>query len=323
MEIRNAKIFVAGHRGLVGSSVTRHLKSLGNNEVLTKLRSELDLRNAVATEEFFKTNRPDIVILAAARVGGIGANTRYPVEFLLENLQIQANVISSAANFGVKKLVFLGSSCIYPRDSKQPMTEDQLLTSAFEPTNEPYALAKVTGIKLCQAYKREYQKNFISLMPTNMYGPNDYYDLYNSHVIPAMLLKVMIAKIENRSSVTLWGSGRAYREFLHADDLARAIVSCIENYDDEAPINVGSGREIQIVELAELICRACNYKGKIEWDSAMPDGMHRKLLENSKITSLGWKPKIDLEEGLKTVLVDAEAAARLALGRGQKGEAVA
>lgn len=302
------RIFIAGHKGLVGSAVLRLFQKMKLPHLLVKTKSELDLRDLRATEKYFEAVRPEVVILAAARVGGIGANTKFPVEFLLENLQIQNNVISSAANFGVKKLVFLGSSCIYPRNAMQPMTEDQLLTGPFEPTNEPYALAKVTGIKLCEAYRKEFGKNFISVMPTNLYGPNDYYDLHNSHVIPAMLLKVLRARNEAARKVTLWGSGNVFREFLHSDDVAAAIAVCLEKYDDAALINIGSGVELKVAELAEVVCRVCGFKGSVEWDTTMPDGAPQKHLDVSKMRNLGWQPTINLEEGLISILPEAEKA---------------
>jgi GDP-L-fucose synthase len=302
----HSKIFVAGHRGLVGSAITRALDRKGFKNVVTRSRKELDLRNTAAVQEFFKTERPEFVILAAAKVGGIGANSAFPVEFLLENLQIQNNVISSAAESDVQKLIFLGSSCIYPKQARYPLTEDQLLEGPFEPTNEAYALAKVAGIKLCEFYRKQYSKNFISLMPTSMYGPNDYYDFQKSHVIPAMMLKFLKAKLEGSKTVTLWGTGKVSREFLHSDDLAEAILLCLEKYEEIEFINVGSQEETTIAELAKLICKVTGYKGEIIWDSSKPDGIARKVMDSSKIRKLGWRPRIGLEEGLRSVVPEAE-----------------
>lgn len=304
---RDSKIYVAGHRGLVGSAICRALKRHNYTPPLARTHAELDLADQKTTEAFFANERPEVVILAAAKVGGIGANSTYPVEFLLENLRIQNNVISAAANFGVQKLVFLGSSCIYPKSARYPLTEDQLLTGAFEPTNEAYALAKVSGIKLCEYYSKQYGKNFISLQPTNLYGPNDFYDFDKSHVIPAMLLKFLAAKKESSSSVRLWGSGSVYREFLHSDDLAEAILTALENYDNSELMNVGSGEELKISELAEAVREVTGFAGKIEWDQSKPDGVYRKALDSSRIQALGWKPKLGLKEGLQSVLDEASS----------------
>jgi GDP-L-fucose synthase len=301
------KIFVAGHKGLVGSAVVRALVRQNSFDVLSRTKSELDLRSQPAVNEFFQAQKPQFVVLAAAKVGGIGANSTYPVEFLLENLQIQNNVISAAANHGVQKLVFLGSSCIYPKHARYPLTEDQLLTGPFEPTNEAYALAKVAGIKLCQAYAKQYQKNFISLMPTNMYGPNDYYHLENSHVIPAMILKVLKALSLGENKVTFWGSGKPLREFLHADDLADAILLCLEKYNSADLINVGSGIEMSIAEIAQTVCDACEFKGQILWDQSKPDGIARKVMDSSRIRSLGWEPKRKMQDELKAIVQEVRA----------------
>lgn len=297
----DSKIFVAGHRGLVGSAVVRALEARGIKNILTRTRAELDLRDQTAVRKFFESERPEFVVLAAAKVGGIGANSTYPVEFLLENLQIQNNIIPAAADFGVKKLAFLGSSCIYPRNAHYPLTEDQLLASPFEKTNEAYALAKVAGIKLCEYYSKQYGKNFISLMPTNLYGPNDYYDFENSHVIPAMLLKVMKAKKENSGSVTFWGTGKPLREFMHSDDLADAILLCLEKYDSPDLLNVGSGDEYSISDLAKIVCEACDYRGEIRWDASKPDGTPRKIMDSSKMRALGWQPKRKMATELKKI----------------------
>ena len=299
--LKNSKIFVAGHRGLVGSAVVRALESRGHSGILRKTRSELDLRDGTAVKKFFESERPEFVVLAAAKVGGIGANSTYPVEFLLENLQIQNSVIPAAANAGVKKLVFLGSSCIYPKNAKYPLTEDQLLTAPFEPTNEAYALAKVVGIKLCEFYSKQYSKNFISLMPTNLYGPNDYYDLENSHVIPAMLLKVMKAKESGSKTVTFWGTGKPLREFMHSDDLADAILVCLEKYNSAELINIGSGDEYSIADLAKVVCEACDFKAEIIWDQSKPDGTMRKVMDSSKIRAMGWSPKRKMAEELRKI----------------------
>ena len=299
---QNSRIFVAGHRGLVGSAVVRTLEQKGFKNILCRNRQELDLRDTAAVRNFFLKEQPEFVVLAAAKVGGIGANSTYPVEFLLENLQIQNNVISSAAETGVKKLVFLGSSCIYPKTAAMPLTEDQLLTGPFESTNEAYALAKVTGIKLCEAYAKQYRKNFISLQPTNLYGPNDYYDLENSHVIPAMILKVMNAKKSGAKAVTFWGTGTPRREFLHSDDLAAAIFLCLEKYDSPELINVGSGEEVTISELARMICAVCGFHGEIVWDKSKPDGIMRKIVNSEKLKSMGWQPKINLKSGLERIV---------------------
>ena len=300
------KIFVAGHRGLVGSAIVRALGRFGHKAVITRSRSELDLRDSAAVRSFFKYERPDHVILAAAKVGGIGANSAYPVEFLLENLQIQNAVISAAGESDVRKFVFLGSSCIYPRNARYPLTEDQLLTSSFEPTNEAYALAKVAGIKLCEYYSREYKRDFISVMPTNLYGPNDYYHFENSHVIPAMLLKVLKAKKEDLKSVTLWGTGSPKREFLHSDDLAEAILLCLERYSSPDPINIGSQEEIAIGDLAQRVCDACDFTGAIRWDHSRPDGVMRKVMDSSKIRALGWKPTRRLDVELRKIVGEAQ-----------------
>lgn len=302
---KNSKIFVAGHRGLVGSATVRVLKQAGYNNIIVKARSELDLTNLESVSDFFSSEKPEVVVLAAAKVGGIGANSTFPVEFLLENLKIQNAVISKAAEFGTKKLVFLGSSCIYPKTANYPITPDQFLTGPFEPTNEAYALAKSTGLRLCQYYAKQYQKNFISLMPTNLFGPGDFYDMDKSHVIPAMLLKVLKAQKEKSSSVTFWGSGRPMREFLYSDDLARAILTCIEKYDSPEIINVGSEQEVSIRELAEVVCKVCGFSGEICWETSQPDGVMRKVMNSSVIRELGWKPKVSLEEGLRNVLDEA------------------
>ena len=291
-------IFVAGHRGMVGAALVRLLKARGYKNLLLRTRAELDLCDPAAVRAFYEKHKPAYVFVAAAKVGGILANRDYPVEFLSDNLQIQLNLINGAYANKVAKLLFLGSSCIYPKLAPQPMTEDCLLTGSLEPTNEPYALAKICGIKLCQAYARQYGANFISAMPTNLYGPEDNFDLQSSHVLPALIHKFHVAK-EQGHSVTLWGTGSAYREFLHVDDLAEACLFLMENYDSPELVNVGCGEDITIRDLASLVGRVVGFKGKIEWDSTKPDGTPRKLLDVSRLASLGWKAKTPLEQGLR------------------------
>jgi GDP-L-fucose synthase len=296
---RSGKIFVAGHRGLVGSACVRLLEKRGFTNILMRTRQELDLQNRAAVEEFYKTQQPRYVIFAAAKVGGILANNTYPVEFLLENLEIQNNLIRGAYENKVEKLLFLGSSCIYPKFAPQPITEDALLTGTLEPTNEPYALAKIAGIKLCQAYHREYDAHFLSAMPTNLYGPNDNFDLQTSHVLPALIRRFHEAKTRKDASVTLWGTGSPKREFLHVDDLAEACLFLLEKYDESEIINVGFGQDCSIRELAETIQEIVGFTGKIQWDTSKPDGTPRKLLNVDKINKLGWKAKISLEDGIR------------------------
>jgi GDP-L-fucose synthase len=292
------KIFVAGHRGLVGSAIVRRLSAEGFTNLLTRSRIEVDLANARAVEDFFRAERPGVVIMAAAKVGGIKANNDRPVEFLLENLQIQNNVIPAAHEHGVRKLLFLGSSCIYPKFAPQPIAEDALLGGPLEPTNEAYAIAKIAGIELCQSYAREYGANFISAMPTNLYGPNDNFDLVTSHVLAALLQKAHEAKIGGAREIVVWGSGKPRREFLHVDDLAAACVFLLQKYDDPEIINVGTGEDVSIHELAELICEIVGFEGELAWDANKPDGTPRKLLDISKIRRLGWNPSISLREGI-------------------------
>ena len=292
------KIFIAGHRGLVGSALVRKLEQDGFANLLTRNRAELDLRNASNVDRFFAEEKPAVVILAAAKVGGIKANSDLPVEFLLENLQMQNNVVRAAYDAGVRKLLFLGSSCIYPKHAPQPIPESALLTGPLEPTNEAYAIAKIAGIKLCQAYSREYGANFISAMPTNLYGPNDNFDLVSSHVLPALLRKAHIAKQEGTRELVVWGSGQPRREFLHVDDLAAACVFLLENYDSPEIVNIGCGEDISIRELAELICDIVGFKGDLAWDMTKPDGTPRKLLDVSKIHALGWRHRIGFREGI-------------------------
>jgi GDP-L-fucose synthase len=295
---KSDKIFVAGHRGLVGNSLVRKLEQDGFAHLLTRDRAELDLRNASDVDRFFAQEKPAIVILAAAKVGGIKANSDLPVEFLLENLEMQNNVLRAAYDAGVRKLLFLGSSCIYPKHAPQPIPESALLTGPLELTNEAYAIAKIAGIKLCQAYSREYGANFISAMPTNLYGPNDNFDLVSSHVLPALLRKAHIAKREGKRELVVWGSGQPRREFLHVDDLAAACVFLLEKYDSPEIVNIGCGEDISIRELAELICDVVGFKGDLAWDTTKPDGTPRKLLDVSKIHALGWRHRIELRDGI-------------------------
>ena len=295
---KDEKIFVAGHRGLVGSAIVRKLSAEGFTNLLTRSRTEVDLANARAVEDFFRAERPGVVVMAAAKVGGIKANNDQPVEFLLENLQIQNNVIPAAHKHGVRKLLFLGSSCIYPKLAPQPIAEDALLGGPLEPTNEAYAIAKIAGIELCQSYAREYGANFISAMPTNLYGPNDNFDLVTSHVLAALLQKAHEAKISGAREIVVWGSGKPRREFLHVDDLAAACVFLLQKYDDPEIINVGTGEDVSIRELAELICEIVGFEGELAWDANKPDGTPRKLLDISKIRRLGWSPSISLREGI-------------------------
>jgi GDP-L-fucose synthase len=295
---KSDKIFIAGHRGLVGSALIRKLEQDGFTNLVMRDRAALDLRNTEAVDGFFATEKPALAVLAAAKVGGIKANNDLPVEFLVDNLQVQNNVIRAAHENGVRKLLFLGSSCIYPKHAPQPIPESALLSGPLEPTNEAYAIAKIAGIKLCQAYDREYGANFVSAMPTNLYGPNDNFDLVSSHVLPALLRKAHTAKEERQRELVVWGSGNPRREFLHVDDLAAACVFLLEKYDSPDIINVGCGEDISIRELAELICDIVGFHGELAWDTTKPDGTPRKLLDVSKIHALGWRHKIALREGI-------------------------
>lgn len=297
---KSSRIFVAGHRGLVGSAIVRKFQKEGYTNLILKGREEVDLTRQEEVERFFEKERPEYVFLAAAKVGGIQANRTYPAEFIYQNLMIECNVIHSAYKYGVKKLLFLGSSCIYPRECPQPMKEEYLLSGYLEPTNEAYAVAKIAGLKLCQYYKRQYGANFISCMPTNLYGPNDNFDLNTSHVIPALIRKFHEAKINNKPYVEVWGTGKPLREFLHVDDLADACLFLMQNYDDEMWINVGSGEEVSIAELANMIKEIVGYKGEIVFNPDMPDGTPRKLLDISRLKSLGWEKKISLFDGLRS-----------------------
>ena len=292
------KIFVAGHRGMVGSAVMRRLQADGFKNLLIRDRSELDLMDESAVAKFFLKEKPTIVICAAAKVGGIQANNDYPVQFLLDNLRIQNNVIRSAYESGVRKLLFLGSSCIYPKFAPQPIPETALLSGPLEPTNEAYAIAKIAGIKLCQAYCREYGANFISAMPTNLYGPNDNFDLETSHVLAALIRKAHEARMRNEQRLIVWGTGKPRREFLHVDDLASACLLLLEKYDSPDIVNVGYGEDISIRELAELICEVVGFDGELAWDTSKPDGTPRKLLDVSKLCALGWQPAISLRDGI-------------------------
>lgn len=299
MELRtDARIHIAGHRGLVGGAVMRHLQSLGHTNLITATHAELDLRDRDAVCDFYSAQRPEVVVLAAAKVGGILANATYPVEFFSDNIRIQTNVIDAAHEFGAERLIFMGSSCIYPKFAEQPIREDSLLTGFLEPTNDAYAIAKIAGVLHVQAMRREYKHPFISAMPTNLYGPGDNFDLQSSHVLPAMIRKFHDAKVSGAASVTLWGTGSPRREFLHVDDLARGVVALLERYDDAPPINVGVGDDVTIRELAELIREVVGFEGSIEWDTSKPDGTHRKLLDVSRINDLGWKAEIGLREGI-------------------------
>src|SRR2546421_5046995 len=292
------KIHVAGHSGLVGSAIVRLLRARGFNKLITRSRAEVDLREERAVRDFFAEEGPEVVVLAAAKVGGIKANMDAPVEFLIENLQIQNNVIRAAQEAGTRKLLFLGSSCIYPKFAPQPIPESALLSGPLEPTNEPYAIAKIAGIKLCQAFAREYGANFISAMPTNLYGPCDNFDLETSHVLAALLRKAHEAKTRKDRKLIVWGTGKPRREFLHVDDLAAACLLLLEKYDSPEIINIGCGEDISIRELAELICDVVGFDGELVWDSTKPDGTPRKLLDTTKIRGLGWKPSIPLRDGI-------------------------
>jgi GDP-L-fucose synthase len=304
---KSAKIYIAGHHGLVGSAIKRRLENMGFTNLVYRSRRELDLERQQDTEEFFKKERPEYVFLAAARVGGIMANKTYPAEFIYSNLAVQLNVIHAAYRCGVKKLLFLGSSCIYPKLSPQPMKEEHLLTSPLEPTNEAYAIAKIAGLKMCRYYNEQFGTNYISVMPTNLYGPNDNYDPENSHVLPAFILKFHRAKIENHPHVTVWGTGSPRREFLHVDDLADAVVFLMQRYDYRdigEIVNIGCGKDIAIKELAEKVKEVVGYEGELRWDTSKPDGTPQKLLDISRIVKLGWQPKISLDEGLRSVYRD-------------------
>lgn len=303
MDIRD-KIYIAGARGMVGSAILRNLQSRGYTNFLTPTHAELDLTNQAAVDHFFATEKPDYVFLAAAKVGGIVANMTYPAQFFYENMMIETSVIHSSYVHGVKKLMFLGSSCIYPRAVAQPMREDALLTGLLEPTNEGYAIAKIAGIKMCDYYRAQYGCNFVSVMPTNLYGRGDNYDLQNSHVLPALVRKFYEAKRDCAQEVVLWGSGTPLREFLHADDMADATVFCMLNYNEAGHVNVGSQSEVSIRELAEKVCATVGFTGDVIWDTTKPDGMPRKLMDSSKLYEMGWHPTISLDEGIEAVCAE-------------------
>lgn len=311
---KSSLIYVAGHRGLAGSAIVRRLRHEGFENLVLKTSAELDLRDQAAVRKFFESERPEYVFLAAAKVGGIHANDTYPADFLRDNLQIQTNVIDAAYRNGARKLLFLGSSCIYPKFAPQPIAESSLLTGALEPTNEWYAIAKIAGVKLCQAYRRQYGFNAISAMPTNLYGPGDNFDLQHSHVLPALMRKFHEAKVEGASHVVVWGTGTPRREFMHVDDLADACLYLMKHYDDEGLINVGWGNDISIAELAKLLATAVGFEGELQWDTSKPDGTPRKLLDTSRLRSLGWSPKIGLADGVaSTYAWFQENAAQLRL----------
>ncbi len=300
----DARIYIAGHKGLVGSAIWRAFQQAGFKNLFGYTIEELNLMDLPAVQKLFAEHKPEYVVLAAAKVGGILANDTYPAEFIYENLQVQNNVIHTAYRSGVKKLFFLGSSCIYPKHAPQPMKEESLLTGPLEPTNQWYAIAKIAGIMMCQAYRRQYGCDFISAMPTNLYGPNDHYDLQNSHVLPALIRKFHEAKVANAPTVTCWGTGSPRREFLYVDDLARAVVMLVERYSDERIINIGYGSDVTIKELAETVQTVLGFKGKIVWDTSKPDGTPQKLMDSSRLQALGWKPQIDLKTGIKLAYED-------------------
>jgi GDP-L-fucose synthase len=301
-----SKIYVAGHRGMVGSAIVRRLQQMGCTNIITRSSSELDLRNQAQVNAFFETERPEFVFLAAAKVGGIVANNTYRADFIYENLMIEANVIHAAHVYGVAKLLFLGSTCIYPKMAPQPLNEDALLTGLLEPTNEPYAIAKIAGIKMCDAYRAQYGSNFVSVMPTNLYGPNDNYDLHNSHVMPALLRKFHNAKAANAAFAEIWGTGTPLREFLHVDDMADACVFVMNNWNEPGFLNIGTGSDISIGDLAKLVSNVVGFTGELSFDTSKPDGTPRKLTDVTRLHTLGWKHRIDLETGLRSVYADVK-----------------
>lgn len=315
---RNAKIYVAGHRGMVGSAIVRNLQAKGFANIITRTAAELDLRSQQHVQQFFENEKPGYVFLAAAKVGGIHANNVYRGEFLYDNLMIQSNVIHAAKTVDVKKLLFLGSTCIYPKLAPQPLREDYLLTGELEPTNEPYAIAKIAGIKMCDAYRAQYGCDFISVMPTNLYGPNDNYDPENSHVMPALLRKFYVAKMMNQPVVEIWGSGTPLREFLHVDDMADACVYLMQQYSAPGFVNIGTGKDISIKDLALLIKKTVGYEGELRFNASRPDGTPRKLTDTTKLHSLGWKHRISLEAGI----IETYAIARMLFDRQLAGETV-
>jgi len=301
---KDARIFVAGHRGMVGSAIWRELERRGFTRLLGRTHAELDLLDGAAVQKFYREEKPDFVFVAAAKVGGILANNNHPAQFLYENLQIQNHLVHGASQAGVKKLLFLGSSCIYPKLAPQPLKEEYLLTGPLEPTNEWYAIAKIAGIKMCQAYRRQFGCDFISAMPTNMYGPNDNYHPENSHVLPALIRRFHEARTKGEKSVTCWGSGAPLREFLYADDLGRACLFLMENYSEEQFINVGYGSDVTIRDLAGTVARIVGFTGEIVWDTSKPDGTPRKLMDSSRLLAMGWKPQVDLETGIAMAYAD-------------------
>jgi GDP-L-fucose synthase len=301
---KNARIYVAGHRGMVGSAIVRQLEQQGYNNILTRNSSQLDLRNQQAVQEFFAETKPDYVFLAAAKVGGIHANNVYRAEFLYDNLMIEANIIDAAHRNNCKKLLFLGSSCIYPKMAEQPLKEESLLSGFLEPTNEPYAIAKIAGIKLCEAYRDQYGCNFISAMPTNLYGPNDNYDLNNSHVLPALIRKFHTAKLNGDNEVEVWGTGSPLREFLHVDDLAEACMHLMLHYNEKLFVNIGTGEDLSIKAVAEMVKEITGFEGTIRWNTEKPDGTPRKLMDVSRINAAGWKHRIALHDGITSVYED-------------------
>jgi GDP-L-fucose synthase len=296
---KHESIFVAGHRGMVGSAIVRRLERDGYANIITRTRADLDLGDRAAVRAFFESVRPAYVIDAAAKVGGIIANSENPVDFLLQNLVLQNNLVEASADFGVKKFLFLGSSCIYPKFASQPISEDSLLTAPLEPTNEAYAIAKIAGIRLCQAYASQYGKNFLSAMPTNLYGPNDNYDLRTSHVLPALIRKAHEAKVSGAPTLTVWGSGNPKREFMHSDDMADACLFLMKNYDSPEVVNIGFGEDIAIRDVATIVSEAVGFEGELVFDSSKPDGTPRKLLDSNRLFSLGWKPSIHLRQGIR------------------------
>jgi GDP-L-fucose synthase len=298
------KIYIAGHRGMVGSAIVRRLQKDGFSNIVTRTHKEMDLTSQQAVADFFASEKPDVVVLAAAKVGGIHANNVYRAQFLYENLMIQNNVIDSAYRNGVKKLLFLGSSCIYPKMAPQPLKEESLLTGLLEQTNEPYAIAKIAGIKMAESYRRQYGVNYISAMPTNLYGPNDNYDLNNSHVLPALIRKFHTAKVTGAASVEVWGTGSPMREFLHVDDLADACFFLLQNYNDELHVNIGTGEDLTIKALAEMIKEIVGFTGELKWNTDKPDGTPRKLMDVSRLHSMGWKHRIGLREGITSVYAE-------------------
>jgi len=296
----SSKVFVAGHKGLVGSAIVRYLEKKSYKDIYWVRKENCDLRDKAKVDAYFEQAKPDYVFLAAAKVGGIGANSKYPAEFIYDNLMIQSNIIDAAYRNGVKKLLFLGSSCIYPKFANQPITEDQLLTGSLEGSNDAYAIAKIAGIKMCQAYRKQYGFNAISVMPTNLYGINDNFDLENSHVLPALIRKFYEAAMLRHGKVTLWGDGSPMREFLHVDDLVEALIICMDKYDSDDIINIGTGEDVTIKDLSEMIAKVVDFRRTIEWDTSKPNGTPRKVLNVDKIKSLGWEPKISLEDGIKS-----------------------